>query len=49
VKTVYMTLPDYENYLNYGVEMYYDSRQQLYDYEGDVPFQEVILYNINLN
>jgi hypothetical protein len=49
VKTVYMTLPDYENYLNDGFEMYYDSPQQLFDYEGNVEFIEVTIYNINLN
>ena len=49
MKTVYMTLQDYENYLNNGFEMYYDTPQQLYDYEGNVEFVEVTIYNINLN
>ena len=49
MKTVYMTLTDYANYLNDGFEMYYDSPQQLYDYEGNVEFVEVTIYSINLN
>lgn len=49
MKTVYMTLTDYENYLETGSTLYYDSPEQLYEYEGDVPFKEVTIYNINLN
>jgi hypothetical protein len=49
MKTVYMTLSDYENYLETGFPLYYDSPKQLYDYEGDVPFKEVLLFDINEN
>lgn len=44
-----MTIPDYENYLETGFPLYYDSPQQLFEYEGDVEFIEVPMYNINLN
>jgi hypothetical protein len=49
MKSVYMTIPDYKTYLETGFPLYYDSPQQLFEYEGDVPFKEVPLYNLNPN
>ena len=44
-----MTEKDYEAYVNEDWILYYDSPQQLYDYEGNVPFVEVIIFDINNN
>lgn len=44
-----MTLTDYENYLETGFDLSYDTPEQLYEYEGNVEFKEVTIYSINLN
>lgn len=49
MKIVYMTLTDYENYLDGGEALYYDDVQKLFEYEGDVEFREVTIFDINLN
>jgi len=49
MKTVYMTQVDYEAYLEGFYELWYDSPQQLYEYEGDVPFVEVNIYSFSEN
>jgi hypothetical protein len=49
MKAVFMTITDYEAYLETGAPLYYDSPQQLFEYEGDVPFEEVTICEINLN
>lgn len=49
MKTVYMTIADYEAYLDGGEPLYYESVQKLYEYEGDVEFKEVTIFDINLN
>ena len=52
MRIVYVTIKDYEQFLeadSIGEPLYYDSPQQLYEYEGDVPFMEYYLITYNLN
>lgn len=44
-----MTIPDYENYIDGFEPLYYDSLEQLIEYEGEVEYLEVNLFDINLN
>ena len=49
MKAVFMTENDYKSYMDGNEPLYYDTVQKLYEYEGDVAFIEVNIYEINLN
>lgn len=44
-----MTIDDYENYLDGATPLYYETLKELIEYEGDVEYMELNLFDINLN